>query len=444
MISASNSSLPLHRIWKCFQISVLLLPIIPLVGVLGLVIVLVYVWIDRYPQIISQPLNWGLGIFALWLLAISYLAYRPVESWLGLANFLPFFCLFAALSLLIQQPCQLRQLAWLLVIPSLPIIILGLGQIYANWSIPNILGWELIPQGIPPGRMSSVFIYTNFLAIYLLLVFNLGLGLLISTYQIWRNNKQKQQSLTLIFLILIVISNAIALILTSSRNAWGLAVIGFLAFALYLGWRWLVYGVITAIGAISWASFGSLWGQQWLRRVIPAYFWARLADEIYVRPVETLRITQWQFCWDLIQQRPLTGWGLRNFTPLYEAKMNIWFGHPHSFFLMLAAETGIIGLLLLSIVVGWVMMGGIRLIHLSFNKNHTPKTMSNYSPDDRLILLTYIITFTSCILFNLVDVTIFDLRINTIGWILFSAVAGVTLSSLDREKLEDDRIIKLR
>lgn len=440
MTPASSSNFPIHWSWKCCQISILLLPIIPLVGELGLLIVLVNIWLDRYPQIISQPLNLWLGIFALWLILISCLADRPVESWLGLANFLPFFCLFAALSRLIQQPWQLRRLAWLFLIPSLPIIILGLGQIYANWSIPNVLGWELIPQGIPPGRMSSVFIYTNFLAIYLLLVFNLGLGLLISTYQIWLNNKHRQQSLTLLFLIVIVISNAIALILTSSRNAWGLAIISLLAFALYLGWRWLVYGVISAIVAISWASFGSLFGQKWLRQVIPAYFWARLADEIYVRPVETLRITQWRFCLDLIRQRPFTGWGLRNFTPLYEAKMNIWFGHPHSLFLMLASETGIIGVLLLSIIVGWVMMRGVLLV--SLDTYHQSK--SNYSSDERLILLTYIITFTSCVLFNLVDVTIFDLRINTIGWIFFSSIAGVVLSSLDREKSENRQVIKLQ
>lgn len=440
MISPSSPNFSSHWTWKCFQISVLVLPVIPLVGELGLFLVLVNIWLDRYRQIISTPVNWGLAILALWLVIISYLAYQPIESWLGLANLLPFFFLFAALSVLIRQPWQLLRLAWLLLIPSLPIIILGLGQMYASWSIPNILGWELIPQGVPPGRMSSVFIYTNFLAIYLLLVFNLGLGLLITTYQNWCNSKHKQQGWTLVFLIVVVISIAIALILTSSRNAWGLTIVSLLLFALYLGWRWLVYGVITAVVAISWASFGSLFGQKWLRRVIPAYFWARLSDDIYVRPVETLRITQWRFCWDLIQQRPLTGWGLRNFTPLYEAKMNIWFGHPHSLFLMLTAETGIIGISLLLVIVGWVMMKGVLLVILNPYPNKDYGRESTNSSDNRLILLTYLIAFTNCILFNLLDVTIFDLRINTLGWILFSAIAGVVLSSLERDKFLDSSL----
>ena len=364
----------------------------------------------------------------MWLIVISGLAHKPVESWLGLANLLPFFCLFAALSILLQQPSQLRRLAWLFIVPSLPIVILGLGQMYANWSIPNILGWELIPQGVPPGRMSSVFIYANFLAIYLLLVLNLGLGLWIAAYQSWRFNKNKKQGWILFWLTLILISSAIALILTSSRNAWGLAIFSGIAFALYLGWRLLVYAVVTAATAIGWASFGPSLGQQWLRKIVPTYFWSRLADDNYIRPVETLRITQWQFCLDLIRQRPLTGWGLRNFTPLYEDKMNVWFGHPHSLFLMLTTETGIIGFLWLSALVGWVMMRAIRLVHLSnyLDKNDWEK--SKQLSGDRLILFTYIIAFTSLILFNLLDVTIFDLRINTIGWILFSAITGMVLS----------------
>lgn len=362
----------------------------------------------------------------MWLIVVSCLAYQPVESWLGLANLLPFFFLFAAFSILLQQPSKLQRLAWLLIIPSLPIIILGLGQMYGNWSIPNILGWELIPQGVPPGRMSSVFIYTNFLAIYLLLVFNLSNGLLIATYRSWLRSKNKQQYRSLLFLILMVISSAIALILTSSRNAWGIAILSLISFALYLGWRWLVYAVVTAATAIGWASFGPNLGQQWLRKIVPAYFWARLADEIYVRPVETLRITQWRFCLDLIQQSPLTGWGLRNFTPLYEAKMNIWFGHPHSLFLMLTTETGIVGMLLLSAIVGWIMMKSVLLLSLNSYPHKSDWAKSTEESSDRLILLTYIITFTSCILFNLLDVTIFDLRINTIGWILFSAITAMS------------------
>ena len=349
----------------------------------------------------------------------------------------PFFLLFAALSILIQQPSQLRRLAWLFVLPSLPIIILGIGQMYANWSIPNILGWRLIAQGVPSGRMSSIFIYANFLAIYLVIVLNLGLGLWIAAYQNWcSERKNKQPVWILVFLTLILISSTIALVLTSSRNAWGIAILGAIAFALYLGWRWLVYAVVTAAGVIGWASFGPSFGRTWLRQLVPTYLWMRLADENYIRPVETLRITQWQFCWDLIQQRPFTGWGLRNFTPLYQEKMNVWLGHPHNLFLMLTSETGIVGMLFLSAIVGWVMMRGLLIVSLNNYRSKSDGAKSTDLLGDRLILFTYIIAFTSCILFNLLDVTIFDIRINTMGWILCSAITGIILSQA-RDRLDD-------
>jgi O-antigen ligase len=394
---------------------VLLLPLIPLLGEISLFIALISTWRRKYRQIASNPLNWGLAFLSLWLIINSCLAYAPVEAFLGLANFLPFFALFAALRLLLQQPSQLRRLAWLIVIPSLLVVILGLGQLFANWSIPPIFGWQLVPQGVPSGRMSSAFIYTNFLAIYLLSVLILGWGLWLETFEIWRESKK--QGWTLLLLTIISVADGIGLVLTSSRSAWGIAVIAGIVFALYLGWRWIVWGAIAAATPILWASFGPPPGRDWLRTIVPAYFWARLSDRMYVRPVETLRITQWRFCWELLEQRPLTGWGIRNFTPLYQQQMNVWFGHPHNLWLMLGAEIGIVATVVFSGIVGWVMAQAILLIGNWYKE----------SSGDRLILFTYVVAFASCILFNLFDVTIFDLRINTFGWILFSAISGVVL-----------------
>ncbi|MGK7923928.1 MAG: O-antigen ligase family protein, partial [Spirulina sp.] len=43
-----------------------------------------------------------------------------------------------------------------------------------------------------------------------------------------------------------------------------------------------------------------------------------------------------------------------------------------------------------------------------------------------LILFTFLLAFLTCIGFNFLDVSIFDLRINTLGWVLLAAIAGVT------------------
>lgn len=386
-------------------------------GVAGLLIVIIQSGQHNFERIIASPLNRALGVLSFLFIISSALAHNSQAAWLGLANFLPFFFLFAAVGSLIKQPVQLRQLSWLLILPSLPIVILGFGQLFAGWESPaiidSILGWKLVANGVPPGRMSAVFIYTNFLAIYLAIAFSLALGLWLDTWQAWRQKFTQQESRLLLLLTLIIFADLSGLVFTSSRNAWGLAVVAFMAYAVYMGWRWLVYAVVSAATVILWASFAPNLGGTQLRTIVPAFFWARLSDQLYDRPLETLRITQWQFCLDLIKERPWLGWGLRNFTPLYEAKMNFWFGHPHNLFLMLSAETGIIAVVLLLSIVGSIIVEGIKLL-------------LNWSEDSsKLIFFSYLVAFSCCILFNLLDVTIFDLRINTIGWILLSAISGV-------------------
>ena len=409
------------RTWLALCVSVLFFPFFPALGALGLVVVMVVVWRRNYRQIVRSPLNRALGIQASLLILTSLLAKDSVSAWLGLANFLPFFALFIALRNLIIKPTQLRQLSWLLILPSLPIVLLGFGQMYAAWDSPplikTVLGWELVPLGFPPGRMSSVFIYTNFLAIYLAIAFTLAFGLWLKT---WQQLETKKRTQTLVLLTFILLADVSGLILTSSRNAWIIAVLSFMAYAVYLGWKWLVLLVTGAATAILWASFAPTLGGTQLRQVVPTFIWTRLSDSAYDRPVETLRVTQWQFCWDLIKERPLFGWGLRNFTTLYEAKMNLWLGHPHNLFLMLGAEAGIVALLLFMGIIAAIAFKACKLLAIWSDK------------ESSLIFFSYLVAFSACILFNLADVSIFDLRINTIGWILLAAISGVTSSQLSK------------
>ncbi|MFB2982555.1 O-antigen ligase family protein [Microseira sp. BLCC-F43] len=415
--------------WNFAQIGLLLFPIMPALAALPLVAVILLTLGQQFNTIIRRPLNWGIAIFSLGLVITSTLAFKPSEAFLGLGNFLPFFLLFVAFSELIQTPFQLRRIAWILVIPSVPIVILGLGQLFLNWSVSgslaNILGSAIAPNGNPPGRMASVFMYANIFAAYLTITFILALGLLIENLGIGNrssvigNGKENYQlpitNYRCLFLSIAVVGNAIALILTNSRNGWGIAALAILAFALYLGWRWLVTVVAGITSTILWSAFGPDPIRQWLRAIVPAFFWARLTDDMFPnRPVALMRVTQWQFVASMIQQRPWTGWGLRNFTPLYEEKMHLWLGHPHNLFLMLTAETGIPATILFCSLVGWVIAKGVLLLN-NFSGQETGK----------LIFFTYLVAFGGCILFNTVDVTLFDFRVNTFGWLLLAAIGGV-------------------
>ena len=421
--------------WNYAQLGLLALPLTPFLGILCLLLACGQTWQQHYRQIISRPLNWGLAVLSVWLIITACFAYDRVSAFLGLFNFIPYFLVFAGFSALIQTPTQLRRWASILVITSVPVVLIGLGQMFWGWGynlriLWVVLDWTVKPMGDPPGRMSSIFFYANVLAGYLVIVFSLALGLWIESYKILALSFKQKTRLRRIavttwlrwgFLTAVVIGNLVALILTDSRNAWTIAVCIGLAFALYQGWHWLVAGVAAIAGSVIWAAFGPSPIQQWLRMVVPAFFWARLTDQLYPdRPLALRRETQWQFAWSLTQQRPWTGWGLRNFTQLYQTQMHLWLGHPHNFLLMLTSETGIPGAVLFCGWVSWVIIQGVQLL-----RNWSVITPTGQQAQDRLIFFTYLVAFLGCILFNSVDVTVFDPRLNSLGWLLLSAIAGV-------------------
>jgi len=407
--------------WNCLQWGVFLLPILPIFGSISIFLGMILSYQRQFQSIRKNPVNQGLAILSILLVIISILANNSLESFLGLFNFIPYFIMFAGLSEIIQTPSQLRQLSWLMIFGAIPVIILGLGQQYLSWSgidiLQGILGWSLQLNGNPVGRMSSVFMYANIFAAYLIIIFTLTLGLLIEE---WQNKAEKydifilNKNQKIILLIITLLLTAIDLILTNSRNAWGLAVLSSLAYALYLGWWWLILLVTTGVTAVFGSAFAPSPIKEGLRMIIPAYFWQRITDENFVRPVETLRITQWKFALNLAQTRPLTGWGLRNFTPLYEAKMNVWLGHPHNLFLMMFAEIGIPTTLFFMGIICWILSQGFLFL-----------TNSLTNPSERLIYYSYLITFLGLILFNCFDVSLFDFRVNTLSWIILSGIWGV-------------------
>lgn len=423
-----------------------MLPFSSLLGGVGILAVALIVGFCRFKTIVRRPVNRGFALLSLLMLISAGVAFRQADAGLGLFNFLPFFLVFAALSELIQTPAQLRRLVWLLVLPSIPVVVIGLGEQFLGWAghislLDVVFDWEIAPGGNPPGRMAAVFFYANVLASYLVITFILSLGLWIEHIQFWVRSTKLRGRTAVIggFLTLAVLGNAIALILTNSRNAWAIAALASLVYGLYLGWRWLLAAVAAAAGGILGAAFGPSPVRDWLRAIVPMFFWARLTDQLYPdRPVGTLRVTQWKFAWSLAQQRPLTGWGLRNFSPLYQAQTQVFIGHPHNLPLMLLAEIGVPATLLFFSLVGWVVYQGLRLLYRP-NTHQQTLTLQTMSPSlhphvstssldnaqDQLILMSMLTAFMGCLAFSLFDITFFDARINLMGWLLLSAICGL-------------------
>jgi O-antigen ligase len=289
---------------------------------------------------------------------------------------------------------------------------------WKSGSFLQVLGSEVIAYGTPEGRMSSTLMYANLLAAFLLTPFILAIALMIIHYHQDRKKSVSILTKKQLILGLSIILNGISLILTNSRSAWGLLFIIIIAYSLYLGWHWLLWLLGGFATAVLWAAWGPF-GKQPLRQIVPAYFWARLSDELYPdRYMTAYRTTQWQVAWEMWLQHPWLGWGLRNFTPYYQIRMNTWLGHPHNFYLMLLGEIGLIGTLLFCGLIGWILGQGVYYY----------KRLATSHPDhyaQKTLLFAYLLAFFGCILFNCLDVTVFDFRVNLTNWLILAAISGV-------------------
>ncbi|MBN3910385.1 MAG: O-antigen ligase family protein [Nostoc sp. NMS1] len=466
--------------WNYSLWALLIFPLSPLLGAVTIGFVSLITWLKQSRKINRRPINWGFALLSLLLIASAGFADDKTAAFLGLFNLLPFFLLFVAHSALIQTFVQLRQMAWVLAIGSMPVVILGLGQLFLGWSLKLeilwvVLSWTIAPGGNPPGRIASFFLHANTFAAYLTIVFILSLGLWIEEWALgmghwawgmghgaWGMEKRQgrqgrggrqgrdysiippcppclpapssplpplpitpypqrgphlpRSPLPFIFLTIAVIINFITLIFTNSRNGWAIAIFACLAYALYQGWRILVSGVAAIVSSVLLAAFAPSPVAQIFRSVVPTFFWARLNDDMYPdRPVALMRKTQWEFAWSLAKEHPWTGWGLRSFSGLYKAQMQIPLGHPHNLFLMLSAETGFPSTFLFCGLLGWILITGFQLLR-------KPKYINT---EDRLIFFSYLLAFVGWVLLNTVDVTLFDFRLNVISWLVIAAICGV-------------------
>ena len=423
----------LQSAWNFARIGFLIFPVLPAIGVLPIFIALVLTWLKARREILRHRVNWLLAIWSVWAIGVSLFGVSPGDALLGLANLLPFFGFFAAYSVLIQTLDQLRQLAWIFLLSAIPTILLGFGELWLGWggdlavmgSPIHIFG--LHSGGNPLGRMSSLFGYANGLAEYLQMVFIFGLGLWVDTWErrggdvsaklapvpIWKSPK-------LIYVSILLLFCGIALTFTSSRSAWGGAIASMLIFAAYQSWYWIL-GLVAALMAIVFSSaYAPSPLKEPLRAIVPRYLWARITDEMYPdRPDALTRVAQFKFAGKLIQSRPLTGWGMQSFGNLYQAYSQIWVPQPHNVVIMLSASLGLPATVCLVGIIGWIVTCGTRLfLDFPIEWRHS-----------RTIFFTYLMAFGGFIAFNMTDVTLPDLRLNTLAWLLLASICGLFYQS---------------
>lgn len=435
----------LPSIWRLFRFSFVSLPYFYFAVFPGLIAVIGLLWARfRRSALDRSTRNIVLLITGLLLLSSLFAADRG-EAFLQLANFLPYLLLFSVLPYLLQGTKPLERLATDVVIATIPINLLA------------ILEYALRAEGIPRwlrrtalsrwyrarphvGRAMVMFGHPNALAGYLVLVLGLGLGL--TLYHTLQNRREvgSAQSSTpeersIIpdpatnwrtpnwqtgLLYIGTFSCLLGVFASGSRNGLIVAVLQLLVFSLFTRASRLVLitGVVGLVGLIAGAVGLGIGG-----RSLSPIDWAN-----------DPRLGVWKFALDLLEQRPLLGWGLGNFKLQYPPGLipdYTYIAHPHNFWLLLAVEAGIPTMLLLTLLVGRICYRAVRQLGQESRSG------------DQAILLAYLLSFAGCIAFALFDVTFYDARINVMNWVVLTGLYCTTHSQafagLPDEKVRENR-----
>lgn len=366
---------------------------------------------------IATPVNQAYFGLSLWMIFTTIIAFNIPTAAGGLANFLPYFFLTAITSYIIRTPTQFIHFLWLLVLSSL--MVSGFGVLQAvidrpDWIFPKVIFDSYpIPMGFSPDRrIQSFFGHFNETAAYLLMILPIALHFALGKV---KSISKSQQAIAAIALAL----GTCVLILTGSRNAWGLAILGAVALAMYYR-QWLLvagFGIISLV--ITWGVFGQKFGLggEAVRSLLPEGFVNRLASTVdpslgaYASTADRLNV--WQFALSLISQHPIQGWGLRNF-PLVAQSMGYdlrGLPHEHNLFLAIAVGAGIPALLGFICIIGWTIWTSLK---------------SALIKDSEGMIVVVTIGVMLFLMSGWLDLVLYEPRLSMVLWLLLGGMYGLT------------------
>ncbi len=364
-------------------------------AVVGLVLTL-----GRERLHLQDPLARGLIGLAVLTGLVSVGATDRSMSWLGSFNYWPFYLCGMAVSLCLTSATQLRRLATVILASSAVISSLGLAQVIWGWQ--GRIQMSFITLGLTlTDRPAAIFASPNVLAIYLTVVMAIAVGMILAS-----------GSCRVAWVALGLATPL--LVLTASRNGWGVAWLMVILFLIYQR-QW--QGLSGWLG-LSFLPVGAALGVPGLRWIVPSMIWQRLADTVDPQAAffssTSNRLDAWQFALNMVQQRPWWGWGWQSFAALYNTQdpsPSEHLSHCHHLYLTLAAEGGLIVLLGSVGVWGWILWRGWQ---------------ARQGRDEALVV-GILIGLTGYFVSGLLDAVYFDARINVLIWILLGSLNGIWL-----------------
>ncbi len=326
-------------------------------------------------------------------------------SWIGLANWLPFFWCFWAFQPCLNSPEKRKICCFLLLSGSIPVIASGLGQVFFNWHGPlqtffNLIIWYQRPIDKVTG-LTGLFNNANYAGCWLNVIWPFSLAFII-----YRRGKFLENISIYIFAFTISFS----IVLTNSRSAWlGILVGSIMVFGekSFIFIRNLTLLFFITIATTIFPIFGNNI-QNIARKIIPESIWIEFSDFQYSRLQIWLQGIQTTF------DRPIFGSGAGSFSEIFQLRTGLWKGHAHNLPLELIISYGIpVGIL--------IFLPIFYLTYLSITYNLTKKERKRSSIFDQAWTSALFVLIIS----QMVDVQYFDGRISIILWILLAGAKNI-------------------
>jgi|LGOV01.1.fsa_nt_gb O-antigen ligase len=370
--------------------------IFPFVGIKILSVIMIFaflIWGTRQIFIEGKfrlgTLDIALMLFFIANLISASFAFDPFSSFKQLIVLAAYIGLYFIVSKDFNQ-VELRILLYVMAISAVLPILIGYYQLLFASSNQDL--W--IDRNINPDleqRLYSVFENPNIFGEYLVNIFFVVVGLLISNKNKWGK--------AILALFALVVSHQV--ILTYSRGAWITYFIGIGVFLLLYNWKWIVtliplgiLGLIIAPNSV----------KQRLMSIVYSFkdssFFYRI--EIWKNAIEMTKIYGIKGL----------GYGYQSFHEYYAHYKIPGFNatHSHNLFLQIILESGIIGLILwLYIVISTLFYNVLRIFKYSLSLK--------YKEWISLAILLAIMVH------GMIDYTLFDYRINIQFWLAIALTA---------------------
>ena len=340
---------------------------------------------------------------------LELLNWSPYLSWVGLANWLPFFLVTWGFQSYLTTQEERRNCALALLSGSVPVLFTGIGQVFFDFHGPlEIFNGFIIWYSRPLDNnvLTGLFNNPNYAGAWLNIVLPISFAFLI------KKESSFKRIISLTFVILIII----CIVLTNSRSAWIGLVASTLLFFGKKSFKWLIpLFLLMAILILT----------------------SIINDQFNLIPLETLnefknfqyldRLDIWTTSIQIIIKNPLFGSGASSFNEIYQNVSGLNKFHSHNLALDLLISYGIPAAL-------FTILPIIILIFLSIRRISQIKITSNYLIERALITSLMII-----LLIHMVDIQYFDGRISIAIWILIAAIRNILLEDFYNENLLNNK-----